>query len=57
LFREKEDVMRRDYHILDRAFDQMLARARAAKAVYRTVEMVIGFEQADAGEIRRGLFR
>ncbi len=29
LFWEEEEVMRREYQILDRAFDQMMARARA----------------------------
>ena len=38
--------MRRDYHILDRAFDGRLACANVCKAVHRPVEMVIGVEQA-----------
>jgi len=45
--------MRRDTHILDRAFDRMLGRA---KAVYRTLGMLIGVDQAHAGKTTRGLF-
>lgn len=56
LFREQEDVMRRDYHTLDRAFDQMLGRARAHMVVHRTEEMVIAAEQARAGRTTCGLF-
>jgi hypothetical protein len=54
-FREEEDVMRRNYHSLDRASDQVLRRAKAARVVYRTVGMVIGGDQAHAGTITRGL--
>jgi glutamate dehydrogenase (NAD(P)+) len=58
LFREQEDAMRRDDHILDRAFDQMRARARACKVMHRPVGMVIGgeVEQARPGMTMRGLF-
>jgi hypothetical protein len=46
--------MRRHDHSLDRAFDGMLTRASACKAVRRPVEMVIGAEQA--GTTTRGRF-
>jgi glutamate dehydrogenase (NAD(P)+) len=52
----EEEVMRCDYHILDRAFDERLGRARACKVGHRTVEMVIGVEQARTGTVRRGRF-
>jgi len=45
--------MRRDIHILDRAFERMLARAKAA---YRSLGMVIGVDLAHAGTTTRGLF-
>jgi hypothetical protein len=56
LFREQEEVMRRDCHTLDRAFDEMLAGARADMVAHRTVEMVIGIERARPGKTTGGLF-
>jgi hypothetical protein len=35
--------------MLDRAFDEMLGRARACKKAHRTVEMVIGVDLARVG--------
>jgi hypothetical protein len=53
-----EDVMCCECHMLDRAFDEMLGRAKACKKAHRTVEMVIGVDLARVGTTttRRGLF-
>ncbi|HUN96205.1 MAG TPA: Glu/Leu/Phe/Val dehydrogenase [Bradyrhizobium sp.] len=56
LFWEEEEVMRREYHILDRAFEQMLARARADNVPHRTAAMAIGVEKVRAAKNTRGLF-
>jgi glutamate dehydrogenase (NAD(P)+) len=56
LFWEEEEVTRREYHILDRAFDQMLARAKADKVAHRTAAMAIGVEKVRAAKNTRGLF-
>ena len=54
LFWEEEEVMRREYHILDRAFDQMLARAKADNISHRTAAMAIGVEKVRAAKTTRG---
>jgi glutamate dehydrogenase (NAD(P)+) len=56
LFWEEEEVMRREYQILDRAFDQMLTRAKADKISHRTAAMAIGVEKVRAAKNTRGLF-
>ncbi len=56
LFWEEEEVTRREYHILDRAFDQMVARAKADKIPHRTAAMAIGVEKVRAAKTTRGLF-
>jgi glutamate dehydrogenase (NAD(P)+) len=56
LFWEEEEVMRREYQILDRAFEQMLARARADKISHRTAAMAIGVAKVRAAKKTRGLF-
>ena len=56
LFWEEEEVTRREYHILDRAFDQMASRARADKISHRTAAMAIGVEKVRAAKDTRGLF-
>jgi glutamate dehydrogenase (NAD(P)+) len=56
LFWEEEEVMRREYHILDRAFEQMLARAKADNISHRTAAMAIGVEKVRAAKTTRGLF-
>lgn len=56
LFWEEEEVMRREYKILDRAFDQMVARARRDKVPNRTAAMAIGVEKVRAAKTTRGLF-
>jgi glutamate dehydrogenase (NAD(P)+) len=56
LFWEEEEVMRREYHILDRAFEQMIARARTDNISHRTAAMAIGVEKVRAAKATRGLF-
>jgi len=56
LFWEEEEVMRREYQILDRAFDQMLARAKADNISHRTAAMAICVEKVRAAKKTRGLF-
>jgi glutamate dehydrogenase (NAD(P)+) len=56
LFWEEEEVMRREYQILDRAFDQMLTRAKADRISHRTAAMAIGVEKVRAAKNTRGLF-
>ncbi len=56
LFWEEEEVMRREYQILERAFDQMLLRARADNIPHRTAAMAIGVEKVRAAKNTRGLF-
>jgi len=56
LFWEEEEVMRREYQILERAFEQMLARARADNISHRTAAMAIGVEKVRAAKNTRGLF-
>jgi glutamate dehydrogenase (NAD(P)+) len=56
LFWEEEEVMRREYHILDRAFEQMLARAKSDNISHRTAAMAIGVEKVRAAKTTRGLF-
>ena len=54
LFWEEEEVTRREYHILDRAFDQMVARAKADKISHRTAAMAIGVEKVRAAKNHAG---
>ncbi|HEU0082400.1 MAG TPA: Glu/Leu/Phe/Val dehydrogenase [Bradyrhizobium sp.] len=56
LFWEEEEVMRREYQILDRAFDAMVARARSDGIPHRTAAMAIGVEKVRAAKTTRGLF-
>jgi glutamate dehydrogenase (NAD(P)+) len=56
LFWEEEEVMRREYQILDRAFEHMLARAKADRIPHRTAAMAIGVEKVRAAKSTRGLF-
>jgi glutamate dehydrogenase (NAD(P)+) len=56
LFWEEEEVVRREYHILDRAFEAMLARAKADNIPHRTAAMAIGIEKVRAAKKTRGLF-
>ncbi|MBI5263735.1 MAG: Glu/Leu/Phe/Val dehydrogenase [Bradyrhizobium sp.] len=56
LFWEEEEVTRREYQILDRAFELMLARARADRIAHRTAAMAIGVAKVRAAKNTRGLF-
>jgi glutamate dehydrogenase (NAD(P)+) len=56
LFWEEDEVMRREYQILDRAFDRMVARAKADKVFNRTAAMAMGVERVRAAKDTRGLF-
>jgi len=56
LFWEEEEVMRREYQILDRAFEHMLQRSRRDKIPHRTAAMAIGVEKVRAAKTTRGLF-
>jgi len=56
LFWEEEEVTRREYQILDRAFDQMVARSKADNIPHRTAAMAIGVEKVRAAKNTRGLF-
>ena len=56
LFWDEEEVMRREYHILDHAFDTMVTRAKADKIPHRTAAMAIGVEKVRAAKNTRGLF-
>lgn len=56
LFWEEEEVMRREYQILDRAFDQMVIRAGRDKVPNRTAAMAIGVEKVRGAKMTRGLF-
>ena len=56
LFWEEEEVTRREYLILDRAFDHMVERARRDKVSHRTAAMAIGVEKVRAAKTVRGLF-
>jgi len=56
LFWEEEEVTRREYAILDRAFDAMVQRANADTIPHRTAAMAIGVEKVRAAKNTRGLF-
>jgi glutamate dehydrogenase (NAD(P)+) len=56
LFWEEEEVTRREYAILDRAFDTMVTRARVDNIPHRTAAMAIGVEKVRAAKNTRGLF-
>jgi glutamate dehydrogenase (NAD(P)+) len=56
LFWEEEEVTRREYQILDRAFDTMVMRARSDKIPHRTAAMAIGVEKVRAAKNTRGMF-
>ena len=56
LFWEEEEVTRREYKLLDRAFDQMLLRASTDNIPHRTAAMAIGVEKVRAAKNTRGLF-
>ena len=56
LFWEEKEVMRREYEILDRAFERMCSRAKQDKISNRTAAMAIGVERVRNAKATRGLF-
>jgi glutamate dehydrogenase (NAD(P)+) len=56
LFWEEAEVTRREYQILDRAFEHTIARAKADNVSHRTAAMAIGVEKVRAAKNTRGLF-
>lgn len=56
LFWEEEEVMRREYQLLDRAFERMLNRVKTDNISHRTAAMAIGVEKVRAAKNSRGLF-
>jgi glutamate dehydrogenase (NAD(P)+) len=56
LFWEEDEVTGREYQILDRAFAQMLARAKRDNISHRTAAMALGVEKVRAAKATRGLF-
>ena len=56
LFWGEEEVMRREYEILDRAFTEMTTRAARENIYNRTAAMAIGVERVRATKNTRGLF-
>ena len=56
LFWEEEEVTRREYHLLDRAFDRVMERAKANQITHRTAAMAIGVEKVRGAMNTRGLF-
>ncbi|MCP1845540.1 glutamate dehydrogenase (NAD(P)+) [Bradyrhizobium sp. USDA 4524] len=56
LFWEEEEVMRREYQILNRAFEQVLLRSKRDKVLNRTAAMAIGVERVRDAKETRGLF-
>jgi glutamate dehydrogenase (NAD(P)+) len=56
LFWEEQEVNRRLTQILDRAFDQVIARVARESTSHRTAAMAIGVEKVYAAKQIRGLF-
>jgi glutamate dehydrogenase (NAD(P)+) len=56
LFWTEDEVTRREYELLDRAFCQMVKRAEQDQAFNRTAAMAIGVERVRAAKRTRGLF-
>ncbi len=55
-FWDETEVMDKLYHVLDRAFGQVLARADKDKVPYRTAAMAIGVAKVRNAKNTRGLF-
>ncbi|MCK1727316.1 Glu/Leu/Phe/Val dehydrogenase [Bradyrhizobium sp. 142] len=56
LFWEEEEVMQREYQVLDRAFERVLSRSKRDKVFNRTAAMAIGVERVRGAKETRGLF-
>ena len=55
-FWDEAEVMSKLYHVLDKAFMQVLARAERDKVAHRTAAMAIGVEKVRSAKATRGLF-
>jgi len=55
-FWDEDEVMRKLYHVLDRAFTQVLSRAERDKVPHRTAAIAIGVEKVRSAKNTRGLF-
>ncbi|HET6184788.1 MAG TPA: Glu/Leu/Phe/Val dehydrogenase [Acetobacteraceae bacterium] len=55
-FWDEPEVMSKLYHVLDRAFAQVLGRADRDRVPYRTAAMAIGVEKVRGAKQVRGLF-
>ena len=55
-FWDEAEVMSKLYHVLDRAFAQVLARAERDRVAHRTAAMAIGVEKVRNAKNTRGLF-
>src|SRR5208282_2338965 len=55
-FWDEAEVMDKLYHVLDRAFGQVMARAEKDKVPYRTAAMAIGVAKVRNAKNTRGLF-
>ena len=56
LFWEEPEVNRRLFHVLDRAFGEVVERARSTGTSHRTSATAIGVERVHAAKTKRGLF-
>ena len=56
LFWEEDEVNRRLTQVLDRAFEQVIARSKRDGVPHRTAAMTIGVEKVQAAKRARGLF-
>jgi glutamate dehydrogenase (NAD(P)+) len=55
-FWDEAEVMSKLYHVLDRAFMQVMTRAERDKVAHRTAAMAIGVEKVRSAKNTRGLF-
>ncbi|HET8995076.1 MAG TPA: Glu/Leu/Phe/Val dehydrogenase [Acetobacteraceae bacterium] len=55
-FWDEAEVMSKLYHVLDKAFSQVMVRADADKVPHRTAAMAIGVEKVRSAKNTRGLF-
>ena len=56
LFWEEAEVNRRLFHVLDRAFSQVVERAKRTGTSHRTSATAIGVKRVHAAKTKRGLF-
>jgi glutamate dehydrogenase (NAD(P)+) len=55
-FWDEPEVMNRLYHVLDRAFAEVMARVERDKVTHRTAAMAIGVDKVRNAKQVRGLF-